>query len=356
MAKSIYPTRYELVEVLSSTNRGFLNAFAQERGIFITNTNIESLAKEIANLFLDEDDLELIRAEAYNTSSNHALSGFVVKSENDDFSLKNTYQWIYENAERGPDIKLSSPVRLSGKNEIFKGSVEYNRKKAGRIEFLQDEKSSFDFYMQDLGKGQWQVEVDSNRSTDISELKKLMDLGLNKETEMVELEQKLLTTENSIQFFDILSKRGMDSQWRFVDIKHLTLRKGSEILDPLAEKDPDKIEEVKEEELLGITSAILQGQNLRENSFVKQSVKNGYNFNAMTYEFVDVRKPYYIQIKAEFKGRPKVFEVSIVSYAESVDMAAERHQRDLSESENRSIRSGFWNNSKIVFNELTKRR
>jgi len=347
-----YPTQYELEEVLTSiTNRAFLNQFAQSHGIFITHVSHEQLASEISHLFLDDEDLESIRREAYQIRSNHALSGFVVKSEDKNFDLTNVYQWILTDGEHKQTQTLSGLTKVSGEDGLYKSTLEYNKKRAGRVQFLQDEVNSFDFYIKKLSDGEWQVEIDSNRSTDIKELQSLLYQGLNKEDTIVELEQKLLTPETSITFFDSLAKSGMDDNWRFLDIKHLTLKMGNDHDEAETEEIKEHIEEVRVEELTGITQAILQGQNLRENSFVKQSVASGYRFNAMTYEFENINEPVVIQVKAEFKGRPKVFEVSITSYQNNTGTAGVRVASSSKDGE-KQLRSGFWNRSKEVFNKL----
>lgn len=356
MKRLNYPTKYELLEVLRAvTNRKFLNEFAQDHGIYITNVNQNELAEEISNLFLDNEDLERIRREAYHIQSAHALSGFTIKSSNSYFSLKDVYQWIFEEANRKSGQKLNALTTVVGENGVFKGSLEYNKKRPGRVEFLQDEVSSFDFYLKNLSGGNWQVEIDSNRSTDLKELKELLETGLKGTEEVEELEQRLLTTETSIHFFDKLAKNGMGDDWRFEDIKHITLKKGTEESDQVIDDESDIIPDIVEEDLIGITQAILQGKNLRDNPFVKQCVQNGYRFNAVTYEYFHKQNPYFMQVKAEFKGRPKVFEISITAFGELVGAPAKKIHASLDINENRQNRSIFWNNSKDVYNSLIKR-
>lgn len=358
-----YPSQYELEEVLTSiTNRSFLNAFAQGKGIFITNISHKQLASEISNYFLDEKDLETIRREAYQININHTLSGFLISSKDKTFSLKKVYDNIFENSRQKEGQRLTQLIKLNTVDNQFKGSIEYNKKRAGRIEFLQDEISSFDFYLKEQQEGIWLVEIDCNRSTDTRELKELFLNNILKSSYEIEtIDQDALTTELTITFFDNIAKNSMANEWNFLDVKHLTLRKGKDIDSPLEddaiieneESETSEIKELEEtEELIDITQAILQGKNLRENSFVKQSVKSGYRFTAMTYEFQHKISPHIIQIKAEFKGRPKVFEVSIINYEQLLGLAQMRQNISLSPSENRSMRSDFWNKSKSIYEEL----
>lgn len=349
MSKFKYPSRYELIEVLNTLQKSFLSEFAQERGLFITHVNHVQLAEELANLYFDNEDLEILRSAAYHKSTSHALSGFVVKSPKKDFDLKNIYQSLFERGEQQKlGQKLSAPRLVDKDKNIYRASFEYRKIKPGRIEFLQDETTSFEFFMEDKGDGVWHVEVDSNRSTDSKELQHLLGTSMQSDVEIEELEQEYLTAEKSISFFDELVYSGMSEEWKISDIKHLTLKKGSDIND----NQEETLEEVKEEQLVGISQAVLEGKGLRENSFVKQSVASGYRFNAMTYEFENLKTPDVIIIKAEFKGRPKVFEVSIVSTNENVGVSMARRAAEFTPLQNRLVRSAFWNNARLIYNSV----
>lgn len=358
-----YPSTYEIEEVLGSiTNRGFLNEFAQRRGVFVTNSSQKQLANDLSNLFFEDADLEIIRKEAYHNRASHALSGFLVRSDDKKFNLKNIYEYIKEEGKFEIGQTLSELHKVSNGNSeqpTYKGNIEYNKPKAGRMEFLQDETTSFEFYITKKEDGAWQVEVDASRSNDTKELKNIFAKNLPKENTIELIEHALLNTEQTISFFDALAKKGMDNDWAFLDTMHLTLKRGNDDQTE-KEKSLESDEEVKEvtetTELAGITQAILQGKGLRENIFVKQSVEGGYQFTAMTYEFQHKKDPIFIQVKAEFKGKPKVFEVSIVIYEENIGIPPRREVANLSATDNRLIRSSFWNNAKMIYDGMPKRK
>ena len=363
MAKTYkYPSTYEIEEILGNiTNRGFLNDFAQRKGIFVTNASQKQLANDLANLFFEDDELESIRMEAYSNKASHTLSGFIVRSPEKNFNLKNIYEYIKENAKFEMGQTLSQLTKVGGSEELpsYRGAIEYYKPKAGRMEFIQDETTSFEFYLNKKEDGLWQVEVDASRSNDVKELKNIFTKNLAKETSVDLIEQALLTTENTIAFFDMLAKKGMSSEWTFLDTMHLTLRRGNDDStnkDELLEGEEDFKEVTETAELAGITQAILQGKGLRENTFVKSSVESGYQFTAMTYEFQHKVKPSFIQIKAEFKGKPKVFEVGIVIYEEHIGIPPRRETANLTATDNRLIRSSFWNNAKEIYDLMPKKK
>jgi len=350
MERLKYPAEYELREVLNMLNKGVLDEFAQSRGIFVTKASQSQLADELAKQFYDNYDLEIIRSKAYQRSSSHALSGFTVSAKK-DFSLKNIYQGIFDGSTRQLGQILSAPILIDPEKGIYKAKLEYRKIRPGRIEFLQDEMTSFEFQMEPLENGSWQVEVDSNRSTDINVLQVLLKSGMSNDYEIEELEQTHLSDQFSIDFFDQLASAGMTTEYRFSDIKHLTLKRGTSVSEG---EDDDDIKELSGDELVGISQAVLEGKNLRENPFVKKSVESGYRFNAMTYEFEHIQRAEILQLKAEFKGRPKVFEVSIVSASENTGPSLSRRPMELSAKDNRILRSIFWNRAKAIYLEITK--
>lgn len=350
----VYPNSYELEEVIANiANRPFIDSFAQSRGIFISHADKTTLSKELSNLFFDDFDLEEIRKVAYGHSNKHTLTGFIVKSENAEFDLISLYEHIRTNdiSHRKKGLTMTQLVKHVNKKdsiEKYKGTIEYERRRVARIQFLQDEKGSFDFYIYKNENDFWQVEVDCNKSTDSGEIFNLIDKNIGKDSTIESIDLDSLTTKNTISFFDELATQGLGKEWRFVDVKKLTFKKGRD-----CNKEDEELEEnVEEENLIGISQAILEGKNLRENSFVKQSEAAGYVFTAMTFEYENKTTPYSIQIKAEFKGRPKVFEVGISLYISRSGLDEEIHTEVLSDSDDRYYRTLFWNNAKTIYDKF----
>lgn len=353
-----YPSTYELEQVLGQiTDRKFLNEFAQKRGIFITNKRQGDLARELSHLFFDNNDLEEIRNAAYQLNSNHTFTGFVIRSNSKNFSLLTEYERVIGSKEQGKST-LNQLVRVDtgDDTELYRGSLEYTKTKADRIEFLQNESGNFDFYIQEINEGVWQVEVDCNRSTDSQDLKRIFEQRIsdNKATEIVEIDQALLRTEQTIIFFDELAKHPFEGQWKFVGAKNINIKKLKANTTNLNEDESE--EEIEETELLGINQAILHGQNLRGEPFVDDLVKKGFGFTAMTYEYRHKKDPKIITIKAEFKGRPKVFEVNIVNYEHFVGKPTKREDVRLRDSESRKYKSLFWNNAKGIFDSIVNKK
>lgn len=104
--------------------------------------------------------------------------------------------------------------------------------------------------------------------------------------------------------------------------------------------------------MTGISQAILEGRNLRDDPFVLQYEKEGCIFTAMTYEYENKKQPETIQLRAEFKGNPKIFEVSIITYKITKGLEGKKESAILPTDRHRNLRSIFWNNAKKVYLDL----
>ena len=354
--KNNYPEEYEIKEVCCNfIKRRVLNAFMQERGIFAINANPTEIGDILSHCVLESNSIEELRANAYQHSTKSSLSGFVMKSSSQLFSLKD----LYEKAKDHDRVLMSKGYKLGSLVEekrgnvlVYKGRLEFEIKKPGRIRFMEGEQSSCDFFMFENMNGEWQIEIDSSRSSDGKEVQKLFTQLVNKETtEVSTLDIDKLSDKQTVEFFDALIEKGMSEEWRFEDVRALTFRRGRN------SENEEEIDDVKGNSntavLSGIRQAILEGGGLREDAFVKQFEENGCIFTAMTFEFVHKEKPEVIHVRAEFKGNPKIFEVSIVNFYELIGTEAKRETITLSLKQNLEIRSEFWNQARNIFIEIT---
>jgi hypothetical protein len=364
MNNKIYPTPYEIKEVLNSfAKRSAVNKFAQSRGIVLVNARHEDISAEISNLLFDKEDIDALRLLAYQAVSKHTLSGFTIQTKDHAFRLENLYNGIREKGEleqHGYLLKSLSKISENG-TERYKGAIEYKKKKPGRIQFIDEETEYCEFSFFELSKGEWQIEIDGNNSSDGKEVFKLISRAINnKETSILNIIIDPLENKGTIDFFDKLGKGGMGESWRLTNVTQLTLKRSRNENDENDDNDENDSDDTNEEvddkeQLTGIRQAILDGRNLREDPFVtKYESSGGCLFTAMTYEFEGIKTPDIIQIRAEFKGSPKIFEVSIVSSFTRVGTTAKRESKELNTDEHIQYRSAFWNNAKEIYKQIVE--
>ena len=348
-----YPERYEIKEVCENfIKRRTLNTFMQELGIFAINASAEEVSNILSNCILDAVAIEDIRKNAYQCSTKNSLSGFIVSSSLTNFSIKDIYEKARDNDKalysKGYKLGfLTKEVRGNG-NEIFKGRLDYEIRRPGRIQLMDREESHCDFQMFEKETGVWQVEVDGTRTSDGKEVQRLFSQILQKDRTTIHvLNFDNLRDKQTIQFFDELIERGLSDEWHFCDVVALTFRRGR---DEIEEGGDEEV--VSQPTLTGIRQAILEGGHLRDDDFVKKFEEEGCVFAAMTLAFQNTQTPETIHIRAEFKGSPKIFEVSIVNSYVSEGTESKLVSSTLAAKRNLQIRSEFWNNSRTIYNDI----
>ena len=356
-----YPNVKELRDVINENlKQTELLEFLRGKGVFYFNASHDDSSMLTARLLFDGDELKEIHRYAYRNSHSSLLSGFTLVS-NSIFDLESIYNTIREREVLKKDGYKLKTLRKVG-NKLFEGKVEYKKKRPGRTAFLKYETREISFRMGEVAAKQWQVEIDGDNSSDGKVIQQLFkNATRDKEITMEELLLDSLGIANTITFFDRLAKEGLDNEWAIEDVLRLTLKKSKEKVDDEDEEagtdSPASEEEIKEapkEQLSGISQAILEGKNLRENPFVHLAEQGGYIFSSMTYLFVRNKDNSHITLRAEFKGNPKIFEVSLEGYTTVSTAPGEDSITALTEEQNYQFRTIFWNSAKKIYNELRR--
>lgn len=349
--ESKYPDRYELHQTLCEFwQRGAIELFAREHGIFLTNANQNGIADFLSSLFFEYHQIEKFRRTALQLTGSSSVFGFRVKSEFANFSLVDTIDYRRnEVVDKSTNLKIKPIVRLQKENpEVYKGTAEYRLYKPGRVEFLQGTERSFDYYIKQLDESYWELLVDCQRSNDGRIMEEWVRRELPRGTSVENIDQDQLNTSQTIRFFDDLGSAASTNGWRLEQVKRIVLRRDT---GDTATDSEEKVE-TDQNVLSGITQAFLEGNDLRDNPFVRQSEEGGYRFTAMTYEYENTTQPYVKEVRAEFKQRPKVFEVSLERYARRSGMSATKETTALADDERLNLLWNFWTKAKYVFDKL----
>lgn len=358
-----FPPANDLRSILiDSINKTDLLRFARSKGIFLFNATQEEIAQKISEMLLDYEELNILRSLAYKTTTKQLLCGFTLVSEG-TFDFAGIYNSLRDNGalkEDGYELKrIAKITNESGKNAVYQGALIYKRKSVGRIEFIRTEQRDVSFIMKEIEPNRWQVEVDGGKSNDGKAVYGLLEKAIRGQSIQIEsLRIDHLTNSETISFFDKLAKEGLDKdEWVIDDIEGITLKRNA------GTKNHDEIdpeyEEVSKEQLSGISRAILEGKNLRENDFIKQAETSGYAFTSMVYVFHSKINSRKVRLKAEFKGNPKIFEVCLESFLEpsaNNEDSFDDITSSMSDNDNINIRSEFWNNAKLIYLNITTGR
>lgn len=349
-----YPSPQDLEFILCTCVRKCdLLTFLRNRSVFLFNASIEDAAKEVARYLYSADSLEELRSLAYRSSNNKILSGFHLFSDK-EFALDNIYNDIRNKGLlTSKGYRLNTIAKVTESDKIyFEGTLSYLKQSAGRINFIRTEERDVAFKMYQISDTEWQVEVDGAKSSDGKTVMSMLgDIAKKRGIETKSLRIDRLTNGDTISFFDKLAKEGLPNTWEIVDIGRINIKR-----EPGTKVDDfgDDEQEVEQEQLSGITNAILEGKNLREHQFVRNAEESGYAFTSMTYLFHNHQTDEKIRIRAEFKGSPKIFEVALEAYFIGIEGNSddENQLSILDDKKNLNIRSIFWNNACSIFYEV----
>ena len=355
-----YPSCYEMQQAITEfCQRRFMDEFLRERGVFITHATQDDLAEFVSGLLLEYGELDQIRSAALQSQSRSTMSGFLILSDDDEFNLVD-----FLDRRRGTEVDPKTKMRLgpvTSSTQVdgtsSRGQVEYTQWRPGRIQFLQGTERSFDYYVHQERSRVWRILVDCDRSNDVRLMENWLGSVVPRESRLAKIDEGNLSSLQTVKFFDELATQGTQRDWRFVQVKRLVLRRavddGSSTSDDEEEIDRETDGmEVAAEVLSGISQAILEGNDLRHNAFVKQSESGGYRFTAMSYEYEELGHAHVIRIRAEFKRKPKVFEVAVESYKRRVGTEEKLEDATMSLSDRITLLSQFWRVAKRVYDDL----
>lgn len=362
MDKDLYyalPEELRLV-LIDMCPAGFVFELASRNGIFIDLGLHKDYSEFLSLINWDYETIREIHLSSLRSSQKQSLSGFWLKVDTknelefpiNDFSILSIIADKVGNLPMGDKrITLTNPIIRDTNDtefEQFEGEVEYKQKKKGRTLFLEDVERSFKYYIEEKDNGHYQILVDLDSSNDtkvfedwLYDVIKSIDKNIICEKDGLDPED--LRTSKLVEFFDQLATKTMPG-WQIIDIVKIIVKQQA--------NGDSEGEELSRPKVEGITKAILEGGDLRHNPFVQECEESGYKFMAMTYKFRHNSNPYEISISAEFKERPKVFEINIADYKKIQGKDAIREDHNLLTKERNQILHGFYRMAKNIYDNL----
>ena len=140
---------------------------------------------------------------------------------------------------------------------------------------------------------------------------------------MTQMQEVMNFEQNKVDFFDDFGVY-THKEWKLTDIINVTVNKDEKSIDD--ENDVTTSGEIDASEpsgrLSGISSAILKGDGLRNNDFVKECMSQGFIFSSMSYKFSHKTLPITIVIDVNFKQTD--LKINIVKTYQLEDDGIER--------------------------------
>lgn len=166
---------------------------------------------------------------------------------------------------------------------------------------------TLDVSITQLGDKQYKVSIRHEGMSESKQFVSLLDDMVQADAEKQVFGIRRITLSslqkaNKVDFFDLFgSYRHTD--WKIIDIINVTVNKSESVIDD--ESDDNVSEELSANEatgrLTGISTAILKGDGLCNNEFVKECMEQGFIFSSMCYKFSYRSLPITIDIDVNFK-------------------------------------------------------
>lgn len=185
----------------------------------------------------------------------------------------------------------------------------YKKPQRGRIKIAETRTVTLDVTISPLEDDSQKYKV-SIRHEGMSESKQfvsLLDEMIQEDREQIVFGLKRITLASllkahKVDFFDDFGAY-VHKEWKLTDIINVTVNKDEKTIDD--ENDETLSSEIDVSEptgrLSGISSAILKGDGLRNNDFVKECMAQGFIFSSMSYKFSHKTLPITIVIDVNFK-------------------------------------------------------
>lgn len=326
-----------------------LKYYLRKKGIVFTASNAEQFAEQVYTIFLGANEISEIRDMMANeTNYEKSLVMNVVLKQNSDEDIIDVFmdEMSKQKSVKSEDYFLEQPVRTEEGAAL---QLCYTRKLPGRNKLLEYEKRFLRMNFRKISQQKVVVDIRQQSSIDSKNALKFIEKISESENllNIKHINLELLSSKNKVEFFDRIAEYKF-KMWQLKTITGLTVKQG------VIEDDEDEdgtflIEENDETSTLsGISQAVLNGNGLRSNEFVQESIKKGYYISAMRYRYEHKMDTTEFAIILSFKNQDLRVDID-KTYMEDEGRI---YVQPLAKSEQNDIIVNFQNIAYQVFEEL----
>ncbi len=334
--------------------------FLKTRGIFIAAKNRDYLGGFAKFLFLDYKDYEELHIMATALSDGHSISGFDIYLKDEQEEPINVGDELVFWLESGHSIQVKGENLQRVEPDVLTGHLKYSYNIPGKYELVGRIESDVEFELRAVNPYKWHLTYFPDKSTDHSQIREVISKAIGNKGTITQPQLRGLPQAKRIEFYDLFLAHN-HVEWSFVDVKTVKVKEPEPEPKDDLEFDDDTISDVDsdngrskiETRILGsIQEAMLKGENLRTNPFVKQFEQDGYYFQSMTVRYEHKNSPIMIDIVVDFKLKPIGLEVSILQAYETVDGHVEECPVD--GRWKAGILEAFWQVAHAILNDIRR--
>ncbi|MEC2074565.1 hypothetical protein [Metabacillus fastidiosus] len=276
--------------------------FLKNRGILVSAYTKEDYAKVGMDFYFSRENYLELKKKIDGEPNYRKSSRYTIPTDQLD-DLKDALISISNQLLDEENTK----VRVIGsKDGNWSFEVNYTEYKPSMINFLDTTERIIEVKVnQQKGFSNLEGTNDHKKITQILNL--IHEQNKEIKFEFADIDLSKLSEDLRIALFDNFFKVE-DTNWELKKILKIKVNR-----DDTPNTNPDPI---KDEQLQGINSALLDGENLLENKFVKKILEEKFYFTMATMRYDHKTEPKYIDFSLDFKTRPGRFEPKITGSGE----------------------------------------
>lgn len=346
-----YPSRFHVRKVIEQfMNNKNAITFLQQKGIIVQARKSKDLAKISADHYFSRANFVELKSKI-EAEHNYKKTGRISLPLEQLPNLKEALSEV--NGEHLKDDENTKITVFNQDNGTLKFLIDYTEYKPGLIDLLDSTNRQIEVTINEQDDF-CSLDFDTLVSKDYSKVKEVVKY-ITKSNEELELDfseisLNMLNCEKRIQLFNDFFKFD-HSPWEFVEIKKLKVKR---------DENETKSQEnsITDSQLSGINSAIIDGKNLIENPFVKQTLENSFYFSMAEMRFENKENSQFIDMAIDFKSRPEKYETKITNSGNMVyeDFKLVEEISILDQTSQKEVLFQFNNSLYHIYRELIKER
>ena len=339
-----YPDKNSLKEALNTEfSVTALKRLCKHNGVFLLSNKKEDITNTAHLFYWGFEDINRI-SQLMEDAKNYKKSFRLILEKDDSFAIDdestvfNDFLQLITHYRSGVAIQKkilfdSFFVQNSNGQPHIKACVEYKRKRKGRVKLMDEisQRFSFDAFQKD-NNIVVDVIFDDRSSVQVARSIITDSISITNEFRIPkQISLKGLTTAERVDLFDRFFTYHFD-YWMIDAVRNIKVQMSESL--SLDDESDDDAEEVENNVLAGIESALFAGSGLRTNPIVVDAVNKGYFFpkaTVMLEHRIDALK---LLLDISFNTDDLVLELSILSTYEIEDERAYKNPIPPEEQEN----------------------
>ena len=345
-----YPSANDYREIVEEfVGRDKMQTFLRDNKGFVVHSDTKKKVADVSRLvFYGHELTDELRKGALDYDAETKSTAFSLYSEASDEELLSDLQNARDDEKTFDDKKKLRVQDASETEDGLELTLEYKNKRIGRRELIaEDDRETSVVIVEADEENVRTVQQNYERIDEFNAVSSFFENWnkRRKENEDDEVKRynialRRLPLQERISLFDDLLSYN-PGNWILDDVLQIGIKQGEQITDIF--EDVDDEEDLKEElddNLEGITDAVLTGEGLQANGFVQKCRSNGYYFKSarLYYDNTDVAEK--VEVLIEFKeGNRRSFDVSVEQGYEKKESEVNRTSFD--SSREKDIRDQF---------------